>query len=100
MTENNEIIYEGKFYKYKCDREVNPYDILIQLKDIKSITGALKQSISDGYISIIDNPHLKELLGSFIYEETIRFTADLDFKNSKIMFRKVKIIPITEIKNH
>lgn len=35
MTENNEIIYEGKFYKYKYDREVNPYDILIQLKDIK-----------------------------------------------------------------
>lgn len=99
MTENNEIIYEGKFYKYKTNEEVNPYDILIWLRNIKVIN-EYKQSISDGFISIIDNPHLKELLGSFIYEEVIRFTADLDFKNSKIMFRKVKVIPTTEIKNH
>ncbi len=99
MIKDNEIIYEGKFYKYKANEEVNPYDILIWLRNIKAIN-EYKQSISDGFISIIDNPHLKELLGSFIYEETIRFTADLDFKNSKIMFRKVKVIPITEIKNH
>lgn len=94
MSENIEIIYEGKFYKYKTNEEVNPYDILIWLRNIKVIN-EYKQSISDGFISIIDNPYLKELLGSFIYEQTIRFTADLDFKNSKIMFRKVKLIPIT-----
>lgn len=98
MTKDNGIIYEGKFYKYKTFEEVNPYDILIWLRNIKAINEY--KSISDGFISIIDNPHLKELLGSFIYEETIRFTADLDFKNSKIMFRKVKVIPVTEIKNH
>lgn len=99
MTKNNEIIYEGKFYKYKSNEEVNPNDILIWLRNIKAIN-EYKQSISDGFISIIDNPHLKELLGSFIYEETIKFTADLDFKNSKIMFRNVKVISTTEIKNH
>ena len=93
MIKDNEIIFEGKFYKYKANEEVNPYDILIWLRNIKAIN-EYKQSISDGFISIIDNPHLKELLGSFIYEEVIRFTADLDFKNSKIMFRKVKVIPI------
>lgn len=99
MSKNNEIIYEGKFYKYKPNEEVNPYDILIWLRNIKAIN-EYKQSILDGFISIIDNPDLKELLGNFIYEETIKFTADFDFKNSKIMFRKVKVIPITEIKNH
>ena len=99
MVKDNEIIFEGKFYKYKVYEEVNPYDILIWLRNIKAIN-EYKQSISDGFMSIIDNPHLKELLGSFIYEQTIRFTADLDFKNSKIMFRKVKVIQVTEIKNH
>lgn len=99
MIKDNEIIYEGKFYKYKSNEEVNPNDILIWLRNIKAIN-EYKQSISDGFISIIDNPHLKELLGSFIYEQTIRFTADLDFKNSKIMFRNVKVIPIREVKNH
>lgn len=29
MTKDNEIIFEGKFYKYKANEEVNPYDILI-----------------------------------------------------------------------
>lgn len=91
MTKDNEIIFEGKFYKYKSNEEVNPNDILIWLRNIKAIN-EYKQSISDGFISIIDNPYLKELLGSFIYEQTIRFTADLDFKNSKIMFKDVKII--------
>ncbi|HNU60735.1 MAG TPA: hypothetical protein PKL04_00895 [Methanofastidiosum sp.] len=91
MTKDNEIIFEGKFYKYKSNEEVNPNDILIWLRNIKAIN-EYKQSISDGFISIIDNPYLKELLGSFIYEQTIKFTADLDFKNSKIMFKDVKII--------
>ena len=91
MTKDNEIIYEGKFYKYKSNEEVNPNDILIWLRNIKAIN-EYKKSISDGFISIINNPYLKELLGSFIYEETIKFTADLDFKNSKIMFKNVKII--------
>lgn len=99
MVKDNEIIYEGKFYKYKSNEEVNPNDILIWLRNIKAIN-EYKKSMSDGFISIIDNPHLKELLGSFIYEETIKFTADLDFKNSKIMFRNVKVISTTEIKNH
>lgn len=99
MTKDNEIIYEGKFYKYKSNEEVNPNDILIWLRNIKAIN-EYKKSISDGFISIIDNPYLKGLLGSFIYEQTIRFTADLDFKNSKIMFRNVKVISTTEIKNH
>lgn len=99
MTKDNEIIYEGKFYKYKSNEEVNPNDILIWLRNIKVIN-EYKKSISDGYISIIDNPYLKSLLGSFIYEQTIRFTGDLDFKNSKIMFRNVKVIPTIEIKNH
>lgn len=89
----SEIIYEGKFYKYKSNEEVNPYDILIWLRNIKAIN-EYKQSISDGYISIIDNPYLKELLGSFIYEQTIRFNADLDFTNSKTMFKNVRIIQV------
>lgn len=93
MVKDNEIIYEGKFYKYKSNEEVNPNDILIWLRNIKAIN-EYKKSMSDGFISIIDNAHLKELLGSFIYEQTIRFTADLDFKNSKIMFKNVKIIQL------
>lgn len=99
MVKDNEIIYEGKFYKYKANEEVNPYDILIWLRNIKAIND-YKQSISDGYISIIDNPHLKDLLGSFIYEQTIKFTADLDFKNNKIMFTNINFISIEEVKNH
>lgn len=55
MTKDNEIIYEGKFYKYKSNEEVNPNDILIWLRNIKVIN-EYKKSISDGYISIIDNP--------------------------------------------
>lgn len=97
MSENIEITYEGKFYKYKCDREVNPYDILIWLKDIKSITGALKQSISDGYISIIDNPHLKNVIGTLIYEQGIRFTSDIQFINNNLIFTNVNIVSTTEI---
>lgn len=96
MSENVEIIYEGKFYKYKCDREVNPYDILIQLKDIKSITGALKQSISDGYISIIDNPHLKDVIGTLIYGQGVKFTSDIQFINNNLIFTKVDIISTTD----
>lgn len=98
MSEDIEIIFKGKFYKYNCDREVNPYDILIWLKDIKTIDGTLKQSISDGYISIIDNPHLKDVIGTLIYEQDIKFTCNIDYYNfckftgGKIMFKSVKII--------
>lgn len=101
MTKDNEIIFEGKFYKYKpkAYEDGIPYDILIWLTNIKSID-YYKLSISNGFISIIDNPDLKEFLGSFVYQQIIKFTADLDLNNGKVMFRKVKVIRVTEIKNH